>query len=153
MLSHISLWPYELWSHTPGSSVLNSRQEYWHGLPFSPSGDLPHPGIKPMSPTSPALAGIFLTTEPPGKPLLEHASSPFFVTTICLYVMKCSPSLNYSGSVLHRYHWEMRRRHNYMLCRLCVNWIRDAQWPVTGRLKERRWLVTDHNVHLVFIDR
>ena len=27
-----------------------SWQEYWSGLPFPPSGDLPDPGIKPMSP-------------------------------------------------------------------------------------------------------
>ena len=26
------------------------RQEYWSGLPFSFSEDLPSPGIKPMSP-------------------------------------------------------------------------------------------------------
>ena len=26
------------------------RQEYWSGLPFRPSGDLPDPGIKPASP-------------------------------------------------------------------------------------------------------
>ena len=26
-----------------------SRQEYWNGLP-NPLGDLPHPGIKPVSP-------------------------------------------------------------------------------------------------------
>ena len=43
-----------------------SRQEYWSGLPFSPPGNLPNPGIKPMSP---ALAGGFFTTEPPGKPV------------------------------------------------------------------------------------
>ena len=41
-----------------------SRQEYWSGLPFPSSGHLPDPGIKP---TSPALAGGFFTTEPPGK--------------------------------------------------------------------------------------
>ena len=28
-----------------------SRQEYWGGLPFPSPGDLPHPGIKPRSPT------------------------------------------------------------------------------------------------------
>ena len=44
-----------------------SRQEYWSGLPFFPSGDLPNPGIKPISPVSPSLAGRFFTTEPPGK--------------------------------------------------------------------------------------
>jgi len=33
-------------------------------LPFPPPGDLPNPGIKPMSP---ALAGGFFTTELLGK--------------------------------------------------------------------------------------
>ena len=27
-----------------------SRQEYWSELPFPPPGDLPDPGIEPMSP-------------------------------------------------------------------------------------------------------
>ena len=57
---------------SPGSSVGFFMQEYWSGLPFPAPGDLPHPGIKPESPTSsvsPALAGIFFTTEPPVKPL------------------------------------------------------------------------------------
>ena len=43
-----------------------SRQECWSVLPFPSPGDLPNPGIKPISP---ALAGKFFTTEPPGKPL------------------------------------------------------------------------------------
>ena len=46
-------------------SIGFSRQEYLSGLPFPPPGDLPDPGIKPMSS---ALAGRFFTTEPPGKP-------------------------------------------------------------------------------------
>ena len=45
-----------------------SRQEYWSRLPFPPPGDLPNSGIKPVSP---ALAGGFFTTEPPGKPSLD----------------------------------------------------------------------------------
>ena len=32
-----------------------SRQEYWIGLLFPPQGDLPQPGIKPMSSASPTL--------------------------------------------------------------------------------------------------
>ena len=44
-----------------------SWQEYWSGVPFPPPGDLPDSGIEP---TSPALAGGFFTTEPPGKLLL-----------------------------------------------------------------------------------
>ena len=47
-----------------------SRQECWSGLPFPTPGDLPDPGIKPMSLASPALAGGFFTTVPLGKPLL-----------------------------------------------------------------------------------
>ena len=47
------------------------QQEYWSGLPFPLPGDLPDPGIKPISL---ALAGRFFTTEPPGKPLVNPQS-------------------------------------------------------------------------------
>ena len=40
-------------------SIGFSRQEYCSGLPFPPSGDLPDPGIEPMSLMSPASAGGF----------------------------------------------------------------------------------------------
>ena len=42
-----------------------SWQEYWSGLPFPLPGHLPVPG---MELASPALAGGFFTSEPPGKP-------------------------------------------------------------------------------------
>ena len=45
-----------------------SRQEYWSGLLFPTAGDLPDLGIEPVASVSPALAGSFFTTEPPGKP-------------------------------------------------------------------------------------
>ena len=38
-----------------------SRQDYWSGLPCSPSGDPPDSEIKPMSPMSPVLAGRLFT--------------------------------------------------------------------------------------------
>ena len=47
----------------PGSSahgVLQARMLEWGACP--PPGDLPNPGIKPASLTSPALAGGFFTT-------------------------------------------------------------------------------------------
>ena len=44
------------------------RQEYWSGLLFPPSGDLPEPAIEPMSLASFAPAGGFFTTDPLGKP-------------------------------------------------------------------------------------
>ena len=50
-----------------------SQQEYWNELPFPSPGDLPDPGIKPKSLASPALAGRFFTTEPPGKPFLRSS--------------------------------------------------------------------------------
>ena len=36
----------------PGSSVHGILQEYWSGLPCPPPGDLPSPGIEPMSPAN-----------------------------------------------------------------------------------------------------
>ena len=39
-----------------------SRQEYCSVLPSHPPGDVPHPGIKPLSLMSPTLAGGFFTT-------------------------------------------------------------------------------------------
>ena len=61
----------------PGFSVLHflqallsmgfSRQENWSELPCLPPGDLFDRGIEPRSPVSPALAGGFFTTEPPGN--------------------------------------------------------------------------------------
>ena len=49
----------------PSSSVHGfPRQEYWSELPFPSPGDLLNPRIQLMSP---ALAGGFFTTEPPGK--------------------------------------------------------------------------------------
>ena len=45
-------------------SIVFPRQEHGSGLPFPSSGDLPDPGIEPVSPT---LACRFVTAEPPGK--------------------------------------------------------------------------------------
>ena len=47
-----------------------SRGEYWSGLPFPPSDDLPDSGIEPESTAAPAQAGGFFTTEPPARWLL-----------------------------------------------------------------------------------
>ena len=50
----------------PGSSahgISQARVLKW--LPFPCPRDLPHPGVEPGSP---AMAGGFFTTEPPGKP-------------------------------------------------------------------------------------
>ena len=63
--SHVQLFvtPWTVACQAP-LSVGFPRQEYWSGLPFPSPGDLPDPGIEPVSLTSPAwaLAGRFFTT-------------------------------------------------------------------------------------------
>ena len=49
-------------------SMGSPRQEYSSGLPCPPAVDLPDPGIELASPLSPAPAGGFFTSTPPGKP-------------------------------------------------------------------------------------
>ena len=81
-------------AHQSPLSVEFSRQEYCSGLPFPSPGDLPDPGIKPASP---ALAGRFFTTEPPGKPYpwsLGWASILDVLYLECfifLYPLSCFP--------------------------------------------------------------
>ena len=58
-------------------SVEFSRQEYWSGLPFPSPGDLPDPEIEPVSP---ALAGGFFTTEPPGTPTYMYIPLCCFIS-------------------------------------------------------------------------
>ena len=51
-----------------------ARQEYWRGLPFPSPGDLPNPGIEPVSPATPALQVGFV--------LLNHSGSPLFTLVL-----------------------------------------------------------------------
>ena len=66
MLSHFSrVWLFATpWTaaHQALLSREFPRQEYWSGMPFLPPGDLPDPGIEPMSLMLLALAGGFFTT-------------------------------------------------------------------------------------------
>ena len=64
------------------------RQEYWSGLPFPSPGDLPDPGIKPVSSV---WMGRFFTTEPPGKP---KRSLPHFYYIICSVSQSCPTLCN-----------------------------------------------------------
>ena len=50
------------------------RWKGWSGLPLPSPGDLYNPGIETASLASPALAGGFLTTGPPGKPTNEKTN-------------------------------------------------------------------------------
>ena len=65
--------PWTVACQAPWSMGFLSK-EYWSGLLFPPTGDLPDPGIEPASP---ALASRFFTTEPLGK-LLSSSINPSF---------------------------------------------------------------------------
>ena len=71
-------------AHPAPLSMEFSRQEYWSGLPFPTPGDLPDLGIEPASLLSPALAGGFFTTVPPGKPSIIKATCDKFTVNIIL---------------------------------------------------------------------
>ena len=69
LLSHVLPFCNPLDCSPPGFSVhgiLQARTVEWVAMP-SPPGDRPNPGIEPVSLASPALAGRFFTTAPPGN--------------------------------------------------------------------------------------
>ena len=74
LLYHVQIFA-TLWTiaHQVPLSMVFSRQEYWSGLPFPIPECLPNPGIQPVSPLSPSLAGTFFTT----VPHCEHTKLPF----------------------------------------------------------------------------
>ena len=94
----------------PGSSVHGIFQaRIWSGLPFPSPGDLPDPGIKPVSPAS---AGRFFNTEPFGGPncsvtcysVLPESRLSFFRDSQVVLVIKNPPAnagdLRDTGSIL-----------------------------------------------------
>ena len=62
-------------SLTTPLSMGRSRQEYWCGLPFPSPGDLPDPGMEPVSPVNLALQADSLPAEPSGN---HHTERGFF---------------------------------------------------------------------------
>ena len=91
--------PWTIARQTP-LSMRFSRPEYLNGLAFPSPGNLPDPGIKPMSP---ALAGGFFTTELPGKPhysftilfnvyeIYKDDPLPFLILVICVLSLFSQP--------------------------------------------------------------
>ena len=68
-LSHVQLFvnPWTV-AHQAPLSMGFSRQVPWSGVPFPSPGDLPDPGMEPLSPAARAVAGGFCTAAPPGRP-------------------------------------------------------------------------------------
>ena len=64
-----------------------SWQEYWNGLPFLPSEDIPDLGIETMSPESSALASGSFTTEPFHFQEAATSAGCYFLFHLCgLYI-------------------------------------------------------------------
>ena len=76
VVSNSSATPWTVACQAPLSMEF-SRQEYWSGLPFPSPGDRTHVSL------SPALAGRFFTTEPPGKLKLIVPATGGLVAKLC----------------------------------------------------------------------
>ena len=76
-------------AHQAPLSMGFSRQEYWSGLPSSPPGDLPNPGIKLQSPASSAPQADSLPLS------LEKRTTTLFgswtiLVFVCLLYKQCN---------------------------------------------------------------
>ena len=78
-------------AHQAPLSMGFPRQEYWSGLPFPSPGDLPDPGIEPMSLASPARSVCSLP--------LHHLGSPSGYGICLLFPL---PLMDFSFWLLHR---------------------------------------------------
>ena len=94
---HSYLTPWTVTRQIPLSMGF-SRQEYWSVLPCPSPGDLPDPGIQPMSP---ALAGRFFTAEPPGKPssIFPSPQSLGNADLLAIYIFLFFPECHLAGTI------------------------------------------------------
>ena len=79
-----------------------SKQEYWSGLPCSPPGNLPNPGIEPPSLMPLASASRFFTTSATWKAHSTSLSSVQLLSHVRLFVTPwtsvCQASLSITNS-------------------------------------------------------
>ena len=100
LLSRVQLFvtPWTV-AHQAPLSMGFSRQEYYSGLPFPFSGDLPNPGIEPRSPTLQADA---LSSEPPGKPINKILKYVNENACVCANFLQSCPTLCDPMDLAHR---------------------------------------------------
>ena len=107
----LSATPWTAARQAPLSMGL-SRQGYWSGLPCPPPGDLPDPGIEPLSSASPSLQADSL--------LLSHRGKPYFYA--------CWPSFqNCHFGLLG--HWLLHPT-------ICLYWIGQQCWGIKALQEE-----------------
>ena len=93
MLSCFSyVWLFvTLWTvahQVPLSLIWFSRQECQSGLPCPPSGDLPDPGIEPVSLTSTPLAVVSLPLAPPRKLSTHYITLQMLLNSLQILLIK-----------------------------------------------------------------
>ena len=86
--------------HEAPLSMGFSRQEYWSGLPFLSPGDIPNPGIKPVSPAFPALK---VDSLPLSHMASETSSKEFFPASSSAWCLPANFGLkiHYCNLCLH----------------------------------------------------
>ena len=84
------------------------RQEHWSGLLFPHPGDLPNPGIEPVSPASPALQVDYIPLSHWGRPSIEDMGVDFRMGQIWLWI---------PGSTISK-PWDL----GHVICLLCASY-------------------------------
>ena len=121
-----------------------SGQEHWNGLPCSPPGDLPDPGIELGSLMSPALAGGFFTTsttwEAPSIPEIAQKKKKLVMSSnhlILCHPLLLLPSISFSWNFLlipiikmrgcQSLKTHLETEHNFLIfCFLIEKFLRNA---------------------------
>ena len=94
--------PWTLAHQAPLSMMGLSRQEYWSGLPFTPPGDLPYPGVKSTSPMSPPGALRFFTTRVIWEALAKVNFQLFFRQVFLTSLLFLIPYVKITGFALSK---------------------------------------------------
>ena len=90
VLSHLQLCDPMDWRPQAPVFMGVSWQEYWYGLSFPPSGDLPDPGIETASLKAPALQANSVPVSPQWSPkaVIRTQEKPLVIKRTILYHLK-----------------------------------------------------------------
>ena len=120
-----------------------AKSEYWSGLPYPSSGDLPNPGIESTSPVYPVLAGGFFTSEPMGKAtnfsqyqsISQYGNQHVSHTTL-LFTMFNSDSVLYPLLKLNVYIFKQRLKFLFVIMYLWISSVPITSWQIDGETME-----------------
>ena len=143
VLSHFGhVWLFAiLWTKACPAplSMRYSRQESWSGLPCPLPGDLPDPGIKPMSFMSPELASGFFTTSANWEPIagLRLLILKRLAWKLGHWLKYGNLYLRHISTMTRTDHAKIVCTHSVVLAEHVLSW--DSQyWYVPG--KQEMWL-------------